>query len=299
LMVMAVHMQLTPGGAMGVDVFFVLSGWLITGILVGEVRRTGRIEYRAFLARRARRLFPALALMLAIYTPLAIYTATDLSAIFFAATSTSNLRAMLVGNHGALGPTWSLGVEWQFYLLWPLIVAAVAGRRIAAPLMLGGWALLTVARGLVFLGHWYDLAYFSPLHSSGLFLGAALAMRPEQNAPRWMGWTGLAVILSTLLVSVHRPAAPEIWSIPLAEFGAALVILSPPRALSWSPLVWLGTVSYAVYLWHLPVWIVLGRLTGLSHVLWTIALTVIAAALSWRYVEKPIMHARRRATVSA
>jgi len=297
-MVVTLHTKLTPGGGSGVDVFFVLSGWLITGILLIEFGRAGTISYRAFLLRRARRLLPALFLMLAAYAAWALCTSGPLLPILFAATSTTDLRECLGATHSPIGHTWSLGVEWQFYVLWPAIVALIAGRKFAVPIMITVWGLLTLVRSMAFAAHLHDFAYFSPLHSTGLFIGAALALGPSEPARRWVGWLGLAAILVTILVAPDGWRSPEAWLIPIAEVGAAGVILSPPRFLRWAPLVWIGTISYGLYLWHLPIWFALAGLSNdIVRAILTLALTIGVSAANWRWLEQPILRGGRRASL--
>ena len=296
LMVRALHTGLTPGGSTGVDVFFVLSGWLITGILAREIDRTGAVDWIAFIARRVRRLWPALLAMLAFC--LAIWPRAWADAIA-AAAYIADFTVLAGPNSGPFAPAWTLAVEWQFYLVWPLflLVALRLGRSRAAAIMVAAWAVLGLVRAPLLLsgpGFAADLAYYSPLHASGLLLGAALALRPVR-APAWAGWIGLLVTAATLAI----PHAGDAWSIPLAELSAALVVAAPPRALAFPPLVRLGEISYGVYLWQIPAWLLLrAALPPPASGLATILLAIAAAALSWRYVERPFMRRGRNYPVN-
>jgi peptidoglycan/LPS O-acetylase OafA/YrhL len=298
--VMLYHTELTLGGSVGVDVFFVLSGWLITGLLAREADVTGSIDRWAFWLRRLRRLAPALLfLLLVVATVNLIYGRPPVSnAMAFAASYTMDFRQALWPDTDPLSHTWSLAIEEQFYLVWPFVVMAAvsAGRERAAAWMAAGWAALNLVRVAMFAKGAYALPYFSPLHSSGLLLGAAMAMRPVK-VPSWAGWLGLALIFVTFLVRAgpvsvgHGHPEAAAWEIPLAEIGAALVIASPPAFLAGRPLVALGLVSYGVYLWHIPLWRVLMRYPGGAWL--TIAASIGVAAFSYRYVERPFRAPRK------
>ncbi|RZL96862.1 MAG: acyltransferase [Sphingomonas sp.] len=188
LSVMSFHANLwfAPGGSLGVDIFFVLSGWLITGLLIDEVERTGAIDRRAFLARRMRRLLPALSCLLLAYLLVApwLYPESADRRWFDAATAflyLTNLRESFWPADTPLSHSWSLAVEAQFYLLWPFVVPALLrlGRRRAALLLCACWLCLTALRSVwpAMIGG-ASTYYLSPLHATGLLLGGALALRP-------------------------------------------------------------------------------------------------------------------------
>jgi peptidoglycan/LPS O-acetylase OafA/YrhL len=253
-----VGFPLSGGGIRGVDIFFVLSGFLITSLLMDADR-----GYVDFWVRRLRRLMPALALFLATYVlvvpfVLPSYASTRWTdaafALFYISDQATAFRAM----HG-LGHAWSLAVEGQFYLLWPLVVKGL--KRMAATkasnLLLIAWVIVTCVRDLVFLKlGWHSAYYPSELHCTGLLLGAAIAFRPW---PARFGLVG-AAMLCVLFVIERTPdsSGPILWSIPLAELGTALVIASLThdtvlrRALAWKPLSTFGLLSYGIYLWHHP-----------------------------------------------
>lgn len=296
LMVMAYHSRLTPGGAAGVDVFFVLSGWLITGILMA-----GR-PLTTFFEGRARRLFPALALLLLVYVvvaplwaPLSRFPETPWMSALISGAYLMNFREAFASTHGPLSHTWSLATEWQFYLVWPFVLIAL--RRIAparaATILVLAWALLTVIRAPMMLGgdSTVDMAYFTPLHASGLLLGSALAIHPVKM-PSWAGWLGLVLIALTLSLNVWDHRALHVIAIPLAELGAAAVICAPPTWLAWGPLVGLGAISYGVYLWHVPLWHGLEPLPGPYRTVAMIGGSIALAALSYRFIEQPFLRRR-------
>jgi peptidoglycan/LPS O-acetylase OafA/YrhL len=281
------------GGSMGVDVFFVLSGWLITGILVREIERTGRVDFRTFMVRRIRRLGPALALLVGV--TVAAHPgawASGLAAIFY-------LTDFLIPVQHAGNPlthTWSLAVEMQFYLLWPLILPMLLKfrRSIVVAALLSAWLLAHVAwQAWDLAGLPYSAAYYLPLfHCSGLLLGSALALAPRLTLPAWAGWAALADLIGLCMFGNHLFLGD--WIIALAELATAVVIISPPAFLGAEPLPAFGAISYGFYLWQSPIagWF-LAR--GVEPPLVPVfALAMICAAMSWWLIEQPIMRWSRR-----
>ena len=281
------------GGYVGVDVFFVLSGFLITGLIVRELRSTGRIDLPAFYARRARRLLPAAAvailgtlLLSAILLPplrLPDVTADAAAAslyvsnLRFAAQATDYLASDLAPS--PLLHFWSLGVEEQFYLFWPalLLVVAGAGRRIRT----GGEAArkrrLVVAVGVVVIGSFaaslvltsaaQPWAFFSlPTRAWELGLGALLALESARLAglPGAVGGAlvaiGLGLVVAAGFVLQQSTPFPGTAAL-LPTVGAGLVIAGgaagartwPARLLAVGPMRFLGRISYSLYLWHWPI----------------------------------------------
>jgi peptidoglycan/LPS O-acetylase OafA/YrhL len=241
----------------------------------------------AFLNRRVRRLFPALAFLLVVVLCLG---PSLWPSVALAASYTINLYMPFIKPAQILGHTWTLAAEWQFYVIWPFILPLLLrlGRQRAAFWLLVGCAVLTLARLPFYLSGSWPIATFSPLHDTGLLFGAAVALDPPRDTPRWLGWLGLAILAPTVLANANGPLFVDAAKIPLSEIAAALVILSPPRILAWKPLVWLGVVSYGVYLWHLPMLIVLGHLPG--GVALAFVGTIVMAALSRHFVERPFLH---------
>jgi peptidoglycan/LPS O-acetylase OafA/YrhL len=286
--VVCVHTGVLHGGALGVDVFFVLSGFLITGILAE------RPDTVAFWVRRARRLYPALLTMLLVYVALAplvlpAYAAGRWREAFFAGLYLTDYSILWGDRTSPLGHTWSLAIEEQFYLLWPLALPLLLRLKEPAKALAILWAGLTLARVAIFaLYPDKPLAYY-PLHahSTGLVLGAALALGPR---PRF-GWLG-AAILTALLPTTPTGAQIILWRIPLAEIGAALLVCdlvretSLTRALSWEPLRKLGLISYGVYLWHLPIAVALDWLAPIPRTIAVLSLSISLATASWWTVER-------------
>lgn len=350
-----------PGGFLGVEVFFVISGYLITLLLMAERERDGRINLGAFWMRRARRLLPALfAVMvaLAIWTTIAKPEALgkvrgDLIAGFF---YVSNWFQIWVGagyaSSGDFAPLrhlWSLAVEEQFYLVWPLVMAVVlrgGTRRVARPVlwMLGVVAAVTVVTSLAVHGgpigecsitpeaYWTfgdrciakaDALYLSTItRSTGLLLGAVMAMlwRPVAVMRGPMARRGLLLDLIAVLGLVglalvatryHFVIDDRVAEATVADTGlfrggfvitglatvAVIAAIAHRRSLTGrllgvSPLLWVGTRSYGLYLYHWPIYQIIRGVAGRALSLWQFAfamiVTVAVAEASYRFLETPI-----------
>ena len=316
LTVVAYHARMPgfTGGYIGVDVFFVLSGYLITGLLIKEMEDKRRINLPAFYARRARRLLPASALALlvtviatyVIYSPIeqaglpqtAFATACYVSNLYFARTATEYLRAGVETN--PLLHTWSLGVEEQFYLAWPLLVMVAlrfGGRRRLLIVM------ITVACSSFALSLWLTSvrqpwAFFSsPTRAWEFAIGALGVLLPVGRNARTrnlIGWLGLAMILGAAVVLGNNTAYPG-WAALFPVFGTAAVLRagtlsSTGRVLSARLFQFFGRLSYSWYLWHWPV-LVLVAVWGEISLPFRVgfaALSLVMAALSHRLIENPI-----------
>jgi len=318
------------GGFLGVDVFFVISGFLISGILIREIESNGSISFRAFYARRARRILPAALVVLFTtvivasllwFPPRAVQVAVDAvwSALFasnwhFAA---SDSDCFATEAPSPLLHYWSLAVEEQFYALWPLVILLVApfaarlGLRVrhivgvvAAILVLVslGWAAWRTASST-------DAAYFDTFARAWeLLAGAALAAVGSNaltgRARHVISTLGLVIILaSAILIRGDGGGIPFPWVTPTVA-GAMLVIWANARAGRLSILgnpisQWLGDTSYSLYLWHFPVIVFAVSVFGGSVLVRaaTIPLMLAIAALSRRWIEEPFMH-RKRASKS-
>ena len=338
LAVLVFHLGHLRGGFLGVDLFFVLSGYLITSLLVVEHRDQGRIDLGAFWVRRARRLLPAVLVMLAgVAVLLATLTpAADRPRFRGEALATlgyvANWQRMtadvsywdIFSQPSPLDHTWSLAIEEQFYVVWPLVVLAVlavgARRRLALRTdrrvrVLGVAAAVAGVVSLGLLALTYspvdtNRAYFATDTRLGpTLLGAAMAAltvgRPRREHAPGTG-TELAGVaaLGVVGVSVLVVDGQGSWYYRggLALFVAAALVLirgvtgGPPgrlaRVVSRRPLAFLGAISYGVYLWHWPVIVYLtadrARVDGVALDILQVAVTLAAALLSYRLVEQPV-----------
>ena len=321
-----------PGGFVGVDVFFVISGFLITGLLVRELETSGRVSLTRFYARRAKRLLPATAAVLVATAVLTwcFLPVTDRSTlagdIVAAALYVVNWRlASRSVDYLAegVGPSpvlhfWSLAVEEQFYVVWPLLLVAVAwgvrrrGGDIRARMAVG--IAMVAVPSLVWSVHLTSrdsaTAFFiTTTRLWELAVGAAAAIgaqhwkRLHRGPAIVIGWLGLAAIAASGALFDASARWPGYRAL-LPTLGTAAVIVAgfsaggggAARLLSWRPMVWVGGLSYSLYLWHWPLlvaatahWGKLGALRGLG----VVAISLLPAWLSHRFVENPIRFSRR------
>ena len=329
--------RVLPAGFLGVDVFFVLSGFLITSLLLGEMETTERLRFGAFYARRARRLLPALIAVLAVSSVLVLTVARDAAATFrqdiLAALSyTTNWWYIfdarsyfeVLGRPPLLQHLWSLGIEEQFYLVWPAVaffawkrwgrrgvgVTALAGALLSTALM----ALLAVHRDIPASADTARLYFGSDTHAMTVLVGAALAVvwRPgalprqiPRSAQAAVAVAGGGAILALLAIFLWSAESSE-WLFRGGFFVVAIVTAllvmaaSHPAArfgvLLGNPVMsWLGTRSYGIYLWHWPIFMVTRpdldiALRGWWAAALSLGLTFGAAELSYRWLEMPIRH---------
>jgi len=320
------------GGYIGVDVFFVISGFLITSLLLRERATNGRIRLGAFWLRRARRLLPALAIVVLACCSAAFVvggdTLVDLGEqVIGASTFSYNWVAIIDGSSyfDETAPElfrnlWSLAVEEQFYLLWPIVIAVLArpALRRASGWIVGSLALASAAAMTVLFTMGADstrVYYGTDTHSFGLALGALLAITTisltreswTERARTLATVTGLvalaalvaiAALMSTDAALVYRGGLAAVSALTAIVILATLVPGSPlGRVLDVAPLRWIGERSYGLYLWHWPVFVLAaaalpwlsGSVAGpLVLAAIALAITVVAAALSYRFVEQPI-----------
>ncbi|HEX3794015.1 MAG TPA: acyltransferase [Acidimicrobiales bacterium] len=321
------------GGFAAVDVFFVLSGFLITWLLVNEHDRYGAISYSKFYARRALRLFPALAavivgvvILVLAYHSLAPYRPLTLHGLPYVILYVGNWDIAFgsVLTLGLLGITWTLAIEEQFYLLWPLVLNKLLRRmdrrRIARFLILTAVAemLLRAAIYLFFPGHWIVAQYSTVTHSDGLLLGSALALMWTCR-DEWKHWDviekhgdflGVAAVAGWALVffAGHQGFHQVfIWTTLSVLATVTLLVHLLLRPKSWisyvleiRPLQWIGKRSYGCYLWHLSVIAVLDTISipgGHPHFerfVLDLAGTFVIAAISYRLVELPFLNRKVR-----
>jgi peptidoglycan/LPS O-acetylase OafA/YrhL len=338
------------GGYLGVDIFFVVSGFLITTLLLRERDATGRISLRGFWARRARRLLPALGLLLLTCCTAAFVVGGDVlvglgTQVVGAITFSSNWLFIAQGSSyfGETVPElfrnlWSLAVEEQFYVVWPLLVVILLAR-------IPRWARLTSIAAFAIASAVWMAVTASPLdptrvyygtdsHAFGLAIGAFLAVlllgrgvaAPSTDTSgmtgrgiRWMlGLGGSVAIAALLTLAVVMPGDADVTYrgglvlVSLLSAVAIAALLVPgswfARALDLAPIRWVGRRSYGLYLWHWPAFVLVGAWLPTwprdGPAAWAIggialAITVVAAALSYRFLEQPVRRRGFRGTARA
>jgi peptidoglycan/LPS O-acetylase OafA/YrhL len=307
LLVLGVHANgLIPGGSFGVDLFFVLSGFLITSLLVGEWSSSGGISLRAFFRRRAFRLLPALVCMLGAWT---------LAAALF---RPERLRSILLGDvlglayltnvvrgvgadlpEPAFGHLWSLAQEEQFYLLWPPLFLLALRRHVAPRVLFISLLALAAAvilhrLALVDQGAAQDRLWYMPDTRAdsivvGCAAGLAFSTSLLRTYPLWIPTTLLPAGL--WIVMGHDGLWNLVFPFVCANLLLGVVLHRRwwfARAMSVAPLRYLGRISYGLYVWHWPLVAVLGWRLGLP-------IAVPVAALSYRFIEQPFLRRKRRA----
>jgi peptidoglycan/LPS O-acetylase OafA/YrhL len=322
------------GGFVGVDVFFVISGFLITGLLLHEQRKDGRISIGRFYARRVRRILPAsaltvLATIVAAYYLLGFISGNEIASdAKWTAVFAANIHFALIGTDylgSQLPPSplqhmWSLGVEEQFYLIWPglfLLLAVIVrlSRRSNVLHVLAASLLVVIGASLAWSviqtssnATW---AYFSPLSRAWeLALGALIAVIGPAISRVPTTWIhqvaavlGLAGIIVSALILTSSTPYPG-WAVTTPVVGTALLIgagCGNPqtvigRALSVRPMQWLGARSYSLYLWHWPILMIAAQYAGHHLSTWEnsglLLGAVAASAITFRLVENPVRNSR-------
>ena len=318
------HAPLFEGAFYGVDLFFVLSGYLITSLLLQELERTDRIDYWRFYRRRFYRLMPALVLFLAAYCLLApvlwpgqtdMYSDALVSLLYLA-----DYGIAFFDQPDTLLHMWSLSVEEHFYLIWPPLLALLVQRtprgqlwRVVLGLWVLGWAwrVFWVAQGQQF----FEIFFRFDTRTTGLLTGALLAALVREQ-PRWFQalrarlphfmWLVLAVPL--LMEQAWDDMNALVWGMTMVELATALVLVAVlaqrgplHEMLSARPLVVVGKLSYGIYLWHYPVVRYLrADLPWPAVVVLGFVISTALAAASYYTIERWALHRRdapRRAPV--
>ena len=301
-------------GETGVAMFFGLSGYLITGLLLAEQGRTGRIRLGEFSARRTARLLPALVLVLVVSDVAFWLAGRDgfLRPTLYSLTYVANYATVLTGGYLAgFGQMWSLAVEEHFYLVWPVVVVLASRRR-------GARTVLTVALvGCVLAVSWrlalvvtVDpalLLYHGSLERADALLygcAAAAAVRLGWRAPAWVLPASLLALACVVVVSDSGPVGRVLVQMVLGVAAAGLAVgldTGPGRifraVFSWRPLVLVGTISYGLYLWHWPVLSLFGPVTDravLPQALVAFTVVPALALASYVLVERPVRDRVRR-----
>ena len=317
LLVTIFHARLVPGGFIGVDIFYVISGYLITGLILREIEQTGSLDLNAFYQRRIKRLLPTSVFVLFITAMVGMFVLPAITRdalgrdLFAAAAYISNyLFAWWQNDYQNLNATpspfihyWSLAVEEQFYVVWPILLLLLAryGRRA----IFWGISITTVLSLLLSVYQTQTSpiwAFYSlPTRAWELGVGALLLFVPEKVwRNRFIPWLGVIGIAIATFNFDENTAFPGINAV-LPVFATALLIGSIsiwPRAfndLSNNRISqWLGAISYPLYLWHWPALVLpssaLGRPLRIRERLFCILLTVVLAHLTSKFIEQPLRH---------
>jgi peptidoglycan/LPS O-acetylase OafA/YrhL len=286
-------------GGHGVTLFFVLSGFLITSLFIKEKEATGTIDVRAFYLRRFFRLWPAALSFLCFAFLTRLSNPVDIASILLFC------RNFCVGSKYAplqTGHFWSLSIEEQFYLFWPIILVSL-GFRCARFFAVSASAILALWRFSV----WYsgamtmDHSYATQFRADALLIGCAFALLPKIDIPKKLHSALLLVSLTALPWAVHHFARWDCWGSTLLM---GFAIWSTPKfktmcsVLSFKPLTWIGRISYSIYLWQQPILIFQTR--GVAAAIIKLSLALCAGCLSYYYIEQPmIAYGKRFATKSS
>ena len=325
ILVTLFHARLVPGGFIGVDIFYVISGYLITGLILREIEKTGTLDLKSFYQRRIKRLLPTSVFVLfvtAIFAWILFPPITRDSLgrdLFAAAAYISNyLFAWWQNDYQNLNATpspfihyWSLAVEEQFYLVWPIFILFLAryGKRV----ILGGIAV-TTALSLLFSIYLTQAApiwafYSLPTRAWELGFGALLLFIPDFKKKMrilpWLGFLGIAISALNFNENTAFPGKNALLPVLATTVLMATIKYWPPLFddLANSGISqWLGAISYPLYLWHWPALVLpssaLGRPLRIYERFLCIVLTVVLAHLTSKYVEDPLRHKKlRTATV--
>jgi peptidoglycan/LPS O-acetylase OafA/YrhL len=299
---------LRMGGAVGVTIFFALSGYLITLLLLAEREITGGIALRAFYARRALRLLPAFVLMASVVgvwsiwwrnVPPSTYLADALPALLYVA----NLARIAGVDLGVMGHTWSLAVEEQFYLLWPALLLMVLASRAARwlPQLLAMIIAASLAVRYATLEDYTRSHDALDVNMYALAIGALVAVYARRGSlpkvPAWPGAAGIALALAPQ-ASEQDFGVMSVAVSPLAALATGLILINLStqggmRALRWRGSRWIGELSYGIYLWHFPMLLLWPDQSPSGRVQAVLA-ALMAAYLSHRLVERPALRLKGR-----
>lgn len=300
--------RIVPGGQLGVDLFFVLSGFLITSLLIGEWSTAGTVSLQAFYRRRVLRLVPAFVAMLTVFlVAIAIFRPEEvrsslIAAVFGIAYLANVAQAGGLSHAEGLTPLWSLATEEQFYLLWPPILFVALRRGVSTRslmIALAGAAFASCVWRVVLMGKGTDLErlWWAPdTHADPILIGCIAGMLFATGRIARVRGGELALVAGAVIISM---GAPEIFGLmtPFAIACAVVILvvaLEPgwwfARMLALRPLRYLGRISYALYLWHLPIFVALGWKAGMP-------VAILAAAASYHFVESPFLRRRHRGRV--
>ncbi|MCU1529473.1 MAG: hypothetical protein JWP75_3236 [Frondihabitans sp.] len=325
------HIPGFKGGFIGVNIFFVLSGYLITSLLLKEEMQTATIRLGRFWIRRVLRLYPTLIVVVAVGASLwfliGTYGYSELSAggaALVALTYTGNfVRAFGHISQGVFAPSWSLAMEEQFYLVWPPILVLLLSsglRRRTIEWVLGGFVVASCVLASVLYVQPHGVAtpdiYFSPVSNvAPLLLGCVLALVLTHEKARrvfasrvgqlasWAGFVGIFAIMFTISDDWKQQAHFFGLTLPAVGLATALMVgglVSRPSLvntfLSWKPMSWFGrNVSYSLYLWHMLIMALLDPLvSGLAGKFIMLGASIVVAIASHYVIEKPFLRVKTR-----
>jgi peptidoglycan/LPS O-acetylase OafA/YrhL len=331
--VIAYHLDISgiPGGFLGVDIFFVLSGFLVTDLIIARRKSEHRLDLANFWVRRFKRLLPALIFMLIILV--AWVTLLDRSLLpslrgDVLATAVYGNNWWLIfhqvsyferfSNPAPLVHLWSLSVEGQFYIVWPLLLA-LGLRFTPKRIQMVGITWLLILASVLTMALMYQpgfdpsrVYYGTDTRVFALLIGASLAMLVPSHTfvsnhnvrTRWIfegiGWLGLATILYLFIHMNEFDDFVYHGGLVIAAVAAAMVVASLlhpttqiSKLMSWKPLRWIGVRSYGIYLWHYPIIELTKPAVNTDGYNWTLAImqvsaSVLLAAFSYKYIEEPI-----------
>ena len=316
ILVLVFHAKFLPGGFVGVDIFYVISGFLITGLLLKELNSNGRISLKAFYLRRSKRLLPASFLVLFITAIVAWLLLPPISRgsigrdLIATTLYVSNyLFAWWENDYQNLNSTpspfihyWSLAVEEQFYLFWPIFIIALAKLKSSGKFLIGFWSVTIITFSL---GVWLTVlapiwAFYSlPTRAWELSIGALIALLPRlQNQKRVVALFGISALLVSVFWFSETTAFPGFYAL-LPVLGTVALLSSIgnwPNAIKWLATnkisLWIGKISYPLYLWHWPILVLPISFLSRDLKVWeriaALLATVLLAELTNRFVEEPL-----------
>ena len=328
LLVLALHLNIVlpytpvPGGFLGVDIFFVISGFLITSLLEEEQQQKGQISVRDFYTRRALRLSPAVAAVL-IFTCLVAAILGSFSALgvtAFRLLSTigyfTNWQRYLEpqARDWFLGHFWSLSIEEQFYLVWPVTLIVLnrvrAGRGATLLLLLAGISTSCLLKAWLYTHGATEerLFYGSDTRADALLIGCLLSLMLKWRHLTWLSGQALrwlARISSFILTSLALVGGGLSFfyfgGFTLVALASGLLVLrsiaNPPALLTVPPLLWIGKRAYGLYIWHYPIFLLCSRyIPKPLNTFAAILMTFAVALVSYRYIESPFLRIKRKYT---
>ena len=319
--------RILPGGFIGVDLFFVLSGFLITRQLAIGLADHGTIDLRRFAGRRVRRLIPALVaalagtvalLWVAGTLPDARTTVTSVAGVLFYVNNLQQARDVTLIQE--LSHTWSLAIEGQYYLVWPVVLLGLHRLRVSRRALILGIVAVMAVVWVQRAQRWTDQAHFQPLYLgtdtridvllAGSILGLLAAWGDLWRVDgRWLRVPAIAAIVVFVLVSCLSETGDhrlyDRYGLVAVTLAATALVASTLLDPQWSlhrvwrlpALTWLGLRSYSLYLWHVPIFLTIARTLGDRPVAFKVVLgltvALALAELSYRYVEQPFRRRRR------